>query len=130
VNIGVLKRIDFSPTDMTEMVIIFLSIFISSMFESCDVGSTEKTFAHGTTSTDSSATPKRKHVDSDDDDDDDDDTAKTGKTKKEDLTELRENLSIFLMQYMKSSPKNIEGSKFHSNLLAAISTCDKSSVDS
>ena len=130
VNIGVLKRIDFSPTDMTEMVIIFLSIFISSMFESCDVGSTEKIFAHGTTSTDSSATPKRKHVDSDDDDDDDDDTAKTGKTKKEDLTELRENLSIFLMQYMKSSPKNIEGSKFHSNLLAAISTCGKSSVDS
>ncbi|KAL3785282.1 hypothetical protein ACHAW5_008296 [Stephanodiscus triporus] len=131
VTIGVLKRIDFAPTEMTEMVIIFLSIFMTALFESCDVVSTHKIFAHGTTASDSSTALKSQHVGSDNDDDDDDDTAaKTGKTKKEDLTELRESLSIFLLQYMTSSPKNVVGSKFHSNLLAAISTCGKSSVDS
>jgi hypothetical protein len=55
-------------------------------------------------------------------------SAESGKTSKEDLSDLRENLSIFLLQYMKSSPKNVEGSEFHSNLLAAFSTCEKSSV--
>ncbi|KAL3817524.1 hypothetical protein ACHAXA_003697 [Cyclostephanos tholiformis] len=133
VNIGVLKRIDFSPTEMSEMVIIFLSIFLTAIFESCDVERTQKIFAHGT-ATDPSSAPKLKHVDSDDDEDDHDDNndtgARSGKTTKEDLTELRENLSIFLIQYMKSSPKNVKGSKFHSNLLATISTCEKSSVKS
>jgi nucleolar MIF4G domain-containing protein 1 len=130
-NIGVLKRIDFSPMDMSEMAILFVTIFMTAIFESCDVESTKKIFAHDTTATDVSGTRKSKHVDSDSDDDDDDvDTAaKSGKTKKEDLSELKENLSIFLLQYLKSSPKNIEGSKFHSNLLAAIATCEKTTVN-
>jgi nucleolar MIF4G domain-containing protein 1 len=128
VTIGVLKRIDFSPTDMSEMVIIFLSILMTAIFESCDVENTRKIFNHGTSTTDSSSAPKSKRVDSDDDDDNDEDDAKSGQTKKEDLTELRENLSIFLLQYMKPSPKNAKGSKFRSNLLAAISSCEKSSV--
>jgi hypothetical protein len=114
--------------DMTEMVILFVTIFMTTIFESCDVESTTKIFAHDTTATDVSGPRKSKHVDSDsdnNDDDDDDAAAKSGKTKKEDLSELKENLSIFLLQYLKSSPKNIEGSKFHSNLLAAIATCEK-----
>ena len=131
-NIGVLKRIDFSPTDMSEMAILFLTIFMTTIFETCDVASTNKIFSHDTTATDASGARKSKQVDSesDDNDDDVDAAAKSGKMKKEDLSELKENLSIFLLQYLKSSPKNIEGSKFHSHFLAAMETCEKTNANS
>ena len=116
-TIGVLKRIEFSPSDMPEMIIVFLSIFMTALFESCDVESIQKIFAHGTGN--SSAAVKH-NVESDEDDE----GGKAKTTKKEDLSDLRESLSLFLLQYVKSSPKNVKGSTFHSNLLAAIETCD------
>ncbi|KAL3757412.1 hypothetical protein ACHAWU_005143 [Discostella pseudostelligera] len=125
-NIGVLKRIEFSPTSMPEMVIVFLSIFMTSLFESNSGESVQMIFSHGATPPEASATLKAKSKDffDDDDDDDDDDSAgaSRGKTKKEDLSDLRENLSLFLLQYLKASPKNVEGSAFHSNLMIAISS--------
>jgi nucleolar MIF4G domain-containing protein 1 len=126
-TIGVLKRIDFSPTSMPEMVIIFLSIFMSSLFESNTEENTRMIFSRGIAPSEVSETGKAKSKrsnDDDDDTDDDDDSAcaSRGKTRKEDLSELHENLSVFLLQYMKASPKNVKGSQFHSNLMAAIST--------
>ena len=46
-NIGVLKRIEFSPSDMPEMVIVFLTIVMTALFEDCDVEGIEKIFTHG-----------------------------------------------------------------------------------
>jgi len=129
VTIGVLKRIEFSPSDMPEMITVFLSIFMTALFESCDVESIQTIFAHGTTTTDSSSAGKKRHVESESDDDDES-SRKVQTTKREDLSDLRESLSVFLLQYMKSSPKNAEGSEFHSNLSAAISTCDETNVAS
>jgi hypothetical protein len=129
-NIGVLKRIEFSPSDMEEMIIVFLSIFMTSLFESCDVDTIQSIFGcDSTPKKDSFAGSKRRRVDplaSDDDDDYNETKAQT--TKKEDLSELRESLSIFLLQYMKSSPKNEEGTQFSENLLAAISSCEQSNT--
>ena len=125
-TIGVLKRIEFSPSDMPEMVIVFLSIFLTALFESCDVQTTEQIFSHDVNSTTgSSSKAKRKQQDVDPEDDDDSDDGEVQSTKKEDLSDLRESLSIFLLQYVKTSPKNVEGSQFHSNLLAALSSCEK-----
>ncbi len=129
-NIGVLKRIDFSPTSMPEMVIIFLSIFMSFLFESNTEESTQMMFSRGPPPADVSATgnAKSKRFNDEDDgecdegDDDDSACASRSKTRKEDLSDLRENLSVFLLQYMKASPKNVEGSRFHSNLMIAISS--------
>jgi len=122
-TIGVLKRVEFSPSDMPESVVVFLSIFMSVLFESGEVEHIRKIFAHGTSN---SSIPVKHHVDSDVEDGND----KVQTTKKEDLSDLRESLSVFLLQYLKSSPKNVEGSAFRSNLLAAIETCDEANTDS
>lgn len=129
-NIGVLKRIEFSPTSMPEMVIIFLSIFMSILFESNTEESTQMIFSRVPPPADVSATGNAKSKrfndkddeDCDEDDDDDSACASRSLTRKEDLSDLRENLSVFLLQYMKASPKNVEGSRFHSNLMIAISS--------
>ena len=125
-TIGVLKRIEFSPSNMSEMIIVFLSIFMTTLFESCDDAlGIQEIFAHGiNTLGDAPPAGKTRVVDSNSDDDD------SGKalhqtTKKEDLSDLRESLSIFLLQYLQDSPHNIEGSKWNANLQAAISTCEK-----
>lgn len=36
------------------------------------------------------------------------------------MSELRESLTVFFLQYMASSPKNVEGTLFHRKLLAAM----------
>lgn len=137
-TIGVLKRIDFSPTSMTEMSLIFLSLFMTSLFESCTEETIEMIFSSDTTPSDDSGARKTKgkgkrlnndsdyDIDDDDGDENDSACASRDKTKKEDLSDLRENLSVFLLQYMKASPKNVEGSQFHSNLMIAISSHNKS----
>lgn len=117
-NIGVLKRIEFSPSDMPESVAVFLSVFATALFESCGVESIRKIFTHGA----SNSSMAGKHRDDSDEDDED---GQVQTTKKEDLSDLRESLSVFLLQYLKPSPKNVKGSVFHSNLLAAIEACDE-----
>lgn len=127
-SIGVLKRIEFSPSDMPEMIIVFLSIFMTALFESCDVDSIQTIFSHGAT-TDSPPSTNKKHYDPSESDSDES-SGKVQATKKEDLSDLRESLSVFFLQYLKSSPKNTEGSEFHSCLSAAIATCDETNVGS
>lgn len=130
-TIGVLKRIDLSPSDMSEMIILFLSIFMTTLFESCDVDDVVQIFAHGIAEQTNSTAVKKKRkkrkisaFDSDDDNEDDNNNVQT--TKKEDLSELRESLSVFLLQYLKQSPLNKEGSNFQACLSSAISTCEQS----
>ena len=128
-TIGVLKRIDFSPSDMSEMIILFLSIFMTTLFESCDVDDVVQIFAHGIAEQSNSIATKKKRkkkisaFDSDDDSEDDNNNVQT--TKKEDLSELRESLSVFLLQYLMQSPLNKEGSNFQACLSSAISTCEQ-----
>ena len=129
-TIGVLKRIDFSPSDMSETIIFFLSIFMTTLFDSCDVDDVVQIFSHGIAEQSNSIATKKKRkkkisaFDSDDDSEDGNNKAQT--SKKEDLSELRESLSVFLLQYMKQSPLNIEGSNFQACLSSAISTCEQS----
>ncbi|KAL9180389.1 hypothetical protein ACHAXT_008359 [Thalassiosira profunda] len=120
-TIGVLKRIDFSPSDMPEMVVVFLSVFFTALFEYLDVEDVERIFGQGLAG--SSSKPSKRHVNSDDEDDGRD---KAQATKKEDLRDLRESLSVFLLQYLKSSPKNVKGSSFHANYAAAQKACGSS----
>jgi len=122
-TVGVLKRIDFSPSDMSEMVVVFLSVFMDTLFESNEVETVDKIFAPLQDESSGVAAKKRKRRDYDSSDSEDDRNVRT--TKKEDLSELRENLSIFLLQYVKKSPKNVEASRFHANLKAAIDVCEE-----
>jgi len=41
------------------------------------------------------------------------------------LGELRESMAVFLLQYLKSSPKNTEGTQFHDNFTAALKICEQ-----
>mmetsp|Transcript_556 Transcript_556/g.1138 ORF Transcript_556/g.1138 Transcript_556/m.1138 type:complete len:1039 (-) Transcript_556:148-3264(-) len=121
-TIGVLKRVEFSPSNMPEMTIIFLSVFMTALFES--VRNTEHIqtiFSHGAPKS-SQLIGSSKFQESHEDDDDNNKQT----TKKEDLSDLRESISLFLLQYIKSSPKNIIGSKFNKNLTAAIEICERS----
>ena len=43
---------------------------------------------------------------------------------KRDHNDLREGISLFLLQYLKPSPKNVKGSVFRANLSAAIKSCE------
>ncbi|KAL7465973.1 hypothetical protein ACHAXS_006297 [Conticribra weissflogii] len=120
-TIGVLKRIEFSPSNMPELTIIFLSVFMTALFESVhNTQHIQTIFSHGA-ATGSHSMGSNKSQDSDDDIGDSNKQA----TKKEDLSDLRESISLFLLQYLKSSPKNITGSKFNKNLTAAIEICER-----
>ena len=122
-TIGVLKRIEFSPSDMPEMVIVFLSIFMTDLLETCNIDIIQKIFARGMDES-SSSSARKAQVESDDEDESAGrDRVKT--TKKEDLSDLRESLSVFMLQYVKSSPKNTKGTIFHANYLAAFEKCSE-----
>ena len=125
-NIGVLKRIDFSPSDIQENIAIFLTIFMTTLFESSDKDHIKSVFTYDT----AAATPKKKKKKTYDffdseDEQEDDDKAKGKASQKEDLGELRESISVFLLQYLKCSPKNTEGTQFHENLSVALKICEQ-----
>ncbi|KAL7545843.1 hypothetical protein ACHAWF_009192 [Thalassiosira exigua] len=124
-TIGVLKRIEFSPSDMPEMLIVFLSVCLTCLFESCNNKSIRNTFSHGGSNPKKSKS-KRKSRDDESDGDDDGRNGNVQMAEKQDLNDLRESLSLFLMQYLASSPKNVEGSTFHTNYLAALASCESS----
>ena len=122
-TIGVLKRIEFSPGGMPEAEVLFLTVFLTVLLESCDGGGMRRIFAHG-----AGGPPAKADRPAESDESDDDGSVKAKTTKKEDLSNLRESLSVFLLQYLKSSPKDVEGSAFRSNLSAAIETCEGTSA--
>lgn len=45
-TVGVLKRIEFSPSDMRDMSVLFVSIFATALFESCTINVIKMIFAH------------------------------------------------------------------------------------
>lgn len=123
-NIGVLKRIDFSPSKIQENTVVFLTIFLTTLFESADRDCIKSVFAYDTAST----TPRKKTTQNfDSDDDDDDEKEKSKASQKEDLGDLRENISVFLLQYLKSSPRSTEGTQFHDNFSIALKICEQTS---
>ncbi|KAL3788985.1 hypothetical protein HJC23_012690 [Cyclotella cryptica] len=126
-TIGVLKRIEFSPTAMPEQVVLFLSIVMSSLFESASNRALiQDIFDVGAASRPLSKSRKKKQRDVFDSDDEDEWNEQPKSSKKEDLSDLKESIATFLLQYMQSSPKNVEGSKFRENLSAAMKSCEGS----
>jgi len=124
-NIGVLKRIDFSPSEIQENIVIFLTIFMTTLFESSDKDRIKSVFTYDTAAAITTPKKKKKTYDFFDSEDEDDDKAKGKASQKDDLGELRESISVFLLQYLKSSPKNIEGTHFHENFSAALKICEQ-----
>ncbi len=123
-NIGVLKRIDFSPSQIQENIAIFLTIFMTTLFESSDKDRIKSVFTYDTAAP-TATKKKKKTYDFFDSEDEDDDKGKVKSSQKEDLSELRESMEVFLLQYLKSSPKNTEGTQFHKNFSLALKICEQ-----
>lgn len=121
-TIGVLKRIDFSPGNTPEMVLVFLSVLMDSVFES-EV-SIENVFAplrdESVDDPSSRKKKKRRRREVDDSDSENDGDVEIKTTEKEDLSDLRENISLFLMQYVRSGRKDIKGTRYEARLNEAI----------
>lgn len=101
-KISVLKPLDMA--DLEDTALIFMTIFFSTMFESMeDPSQVFDLFERGI--------PKPKP------------------NQAEDLQSLRESLSVFFLQTLKSSPKNKKKSKFRANLKAAIKACETNELD-
>jgi nucleolar MIF4G domain-containing protein 1 len=122
-TLGALKRIDFSPTNMTEQVVLFLSIVLSTLFESASDRITMKEI-FGSDKQPSKTSKRKRARDVFDSDDEDDFKERSSSSEKEDLSELKESIATFLLQYCKSSPKNIEGSRWNENFTAAVEFCE------
>jgi nucleolar MIF4G domain-containing protein 1 len=128
-TLGVLKRIEFSPTDMPEQLVLFLSIVMSTLFEATDSATMREIFDHDVTNNKTNKTKRRKRQkDVFDSDDEDDWSEQPQASKKEDLSELKESIATFLLQYVQSSPNNVKGSKFHENFAAAMNACGPSII--
>jgi hypothetical protein len=101
-----------SPEELSETAMIFLTIFLSSILEYFDdPGNVFRLFQ--------SIGNKRKASSSSDILQDDDDMGHM-----DDGEALQANLTVFLVQILKVSPKYKKGSKFRANLKAAIKACD------
>ena len=114
-NLNVLKVIDIDNDGMSEKAIIFLMVLFTTLFEAFDdplqvTGLFEAAFA--------SSKKKRKRSMGDEDDIPDDDS-----------DGLKESLSLFLLQYLKKSPKNVKKSKFRTNFKAAVKACETDELD-
>lgn len=123
-NIGVLKRIDFTPSEIQENIAIFLTIFMTTLFESSDKDRIKSVFTYDTAAA-TAPKKKKKTYDFFDSEDEDDDKGNGKSSQKEDLSELRESIAVFLLQYLKSSPKNTEGTQFHNNFCVALKICEE-----
>jgi nucleolar MIF4G domain-containing protein 1 len=123
-TIGALKRIDFSPTEMPDQVVLFLSIAMSTLFETAgDVTIIRSIFNADSGKKNQTQRSKRKRRDVFDSDEEDN-MVEHFESKREDLTELKESIATFLLQYVKSSPKNVEGSKWNENFSDAVNICE------
>ena len=125
-NIGVLKRIDFSPSEIQENIAIFLTIFMTTLFESSDEDRIKSVFTYDTAAATAPKKKKKPYDFFDSEDEEDDEVKGKGKaSQKDDLGELRDSMAVFLLQYLKSSPKNTEGTQFHDNFTAALKICEQ-----
>ena len=125
-TIGALKRIDFSPTNMPKQIVLFLSIVMSSLFESVSDREIQEIFENGPKSNKPVKNNKRRRPRDVFDSDDEDNFNEQPSAKKEDLSELKESISTFLLQYVKSSPKNTQGSRWNKNFSIAVESCKSS----
>lgn len=116
-NINVLKVIDISPNDMPESAVIFLSVLFSNIFDSFpDPNSVVDLFKRGE--------PNIKHVQKHSKQLDDDNLIENSGREV-----LKQNIQLFLIHYLQSSPKNVKNSTFRKNLKAAIKACEIDSLD-
>ena len=118
-NLNVLKVIDISPDDMPEAAVIFLTILFTTIFESLD--DPEQViilFKRGEPSKEYLEEKAREELD--------DDNLLDGN----DRDALKENISIFLLHFLQSSPKNKKKSLFRKNLKAAVKACENDGFDS
>lgn len=115
-RLNILKVIDMSPTTMEEPAMLFLTVFFSTMFESFEHPSDmQQIFDFGIS--------LRK--DGDVKADNYEDCKHLG-----DPEGLKEGLSVFFLQTLKSSPKNTKKSKFRVNFKAALRFCETNELDS
>ena len=111
-KLNVIKAIDIAaPEQLSESALIFVTIFLSSILEHFDnPQDTVRLFQKGTSN--------KKGSSSGYDDDDNDKTIYQGDNG------IQASVTIFLVQVLKASPKYQKGSKFRTNLKAAIKACD------
>ena len=114
-SLAVLKVIDISPEDMPEMGVIFLTILFTALFEMFD-SPVEVISLFGGISCQFGSKSQGEE----------DNSAGAG----DDGDALKENLSVFFLRYLKSSPKNIKKSKFRANFKAAVKACETDGLDS
>lgn len=112
-KLNILKAIDMaSPDELPESAMIFVTLFLSSIFDHfetpLDVAQLFQTgISHKSSKKESSAIPAGDELESLDE----------GEA-------LRASLTIFLVRVLKSSPKYQKGSRFRVNLKAALKACD------
>mmetsp|Transcript_3072 Transcript_3072/g.6673 ORF Transcript_3072/g.6673 Transcript_3072/m.6673 type:complete len:1074 (+) Transcript_3072:35-3256(+) len=111
-NLNVLRVIDIDSSGMPEQAVIFLMVLFTTLFESFD----DPLQVKGIFERAVSSRKKRKRSASVGDDDElDDDDGGEG---------MKESISLFLLQYLKRSPKNTKKSTFRANFKAALKACE------
>ena len=105
-KVNVLKVIDMSPDTMPESASIFLTIFFSSIFDTFDdPADVAQLFPRERPSSAMGSDLPMENTEESNDG-------------------LRESLSVFFLQMLKSSPKNKKNSKFRANFKAAVKACE------
>ena len=117
IRLGVLKVLDLSsPDELTESAMIFLTIFFTNLLEYFEDPADLKRWLEGEV---------KKHCGGEVGLDDEDDVIGGGNEENtDDDGGLGPSISIFLLQTLKASPKYKKGSKFRTNLKAAVKACD------
>jgi nucleolar MIF4G domain-containing protein 1 len=112
-KINVIKVIDTgTPEQLSESALIFVTIFLSSILEHFDnPQDTYRLFQKGTRYKNGPS----KSIDQEEDND---------SSMYEGDNSIQASVTIFLVQVLKASPKYQKGSKFRTNLKAAIKACD------
>ena len=128
INLNVLKVIEMDlDEDMHNSILLFLTILFTHLFDNYNNSEeVSNLFRKGVL--------KECHHQSLDDgktssDNCDDDNDNNDNDKGEEGEILRGNLSLFLIQYIKFSPKNVTKSNFHKNYKAATKACDMDGFD-
>ena len=117
-NLNVLKVIDISPDGMPEAAIIFLTILFTTIFETySDPAQVTTLFKSGG--------PRKGYLEVKAREATDDDNLLDGN----DRAALKENISIFLLHFLQSSPKNEKKSLFRKNLKTAVKACENDEFD-
>ena len=117
-NLSMLKAIDIDGEDMPENAVIFLMVLFTALFDSFeDPLQIKHIFEIGM------PPPKKRKGRKD---------LESGSESLavDDSDALKRSLSIFLLQYLKSSPKNAKKSSFRANFKAAVKACETDGLES